>query len=599
MGGGYITDRDGEPLTVLGAAHSNPYAVETMRQAYNNLYSPDIASLSPNYLYVRFLPQNPGNVKSLLDADLELWDFPLHYDLLSIGEEYHDPSVADSTYTWQYAVVPVGYIFPSVQYEILEQLALVPQDSRLAEEAFRLTSNDFDEPDEYDAAPSLVNGKFDFVLDHSSPDAPPGTLSADGCSCPLPNNVRKPSGCVRVQDNVLANTAPVREVEVITARTKFFGVVFHQKDYTDAAGCWLIDKKYHKKLNIWVKFESATCNVKTMKGKADLWGYTFPRRAHIGTYGGPNFNNIEILFTWTSSIDTKQFRNWIAATTNNSVYEFQGYCAANGLPSPPGDLKMLVTPWGGDGNTGATPMFDKMSAANQVIVGIPAVAILMGVFGVTFPPAAILGIAFGEWIAAAAPDIVLNVNEAANVNADDMREILYHELAHSTHFGKVGEGYWLPNIAYVMNNAIPPGNNPPYGTSSTPGSGRCAVIEAWGFQNGMWATHGRYGGTHTNPGFPAARFTWQALLEIRTVTSGYIAFGWQYDLQDNNTVNPPLVFENSTITDGVSGYTQAMIFGTMTPGMLSLSQQRAALFGILPPGNTPAAYTALSNSYGL
>jgi len=67
-----IINREGEPITVLGSIRSNPYAVETMRQAYNNLYNPDISSLSPNYLYVRFLPQSPENVKSLLDSDLEL-----------------------------------------------------------------------------------------------------------------------------------------------------------------------------------------------------------------------------------------------------------------------------------------------------------------------------------------------------------------------------------------------------------------------------------------------------------------------------------------------------------------------------------------------
>jgi len=491
--------------------------------------------------------------------------------------------------------VPVGYTFPSVQYEILEQLALVPQDSRLAEEAFQLTNNDFDEPDEYESDPALVNGKFDFVLDHSSSDAPSSTFSADGCNCPLPNNTRKPSGCVRVQDNVLDNTAPVREVEVIVSRTKFFGIVFHQKDYTDAAGCWLIDKKYHKKINIWVKFESATCNVKTMKGKADLWGYTFPRRAHVGTYGGPHFNNIQILFTWTSSIDTKQFRNWIAATTNNSVYEFQGYCAANSLPNPPGNLKMLVTPWGSE-NKGAAPMWDKMSPAAQLYLGVPMAAIMMAVFGAASHP--IAGLNLAQWLTVAAPDIVLNTNDASQVNADDMRNLLYHELAHSIHFVKVGEEYWLLNIAYVMQNQIS-GINPPYGYAWVPGSGRCGVIEAWGYQNGMWATHLRYGLQHTNGGPPFGRFTWQAALEGGKFRSDYIAFGWQYDLQDDNSLNPADFTENATVTDRVLGYTEATIFSTMHVGMGSLQQQRAALFGLLPPGNVPASYDALSTSYGL
>lgn len=91
------SDRDGEGVTVLGQAKTNPYAVENIRQAYNSLYEPDISTLNPNYLYVRFLPQSPNDVKILLESNLDLWDFPLHYEIVSIGEYYHDPSLADST----------------------------------------------------------------------------------------------------------------------------------------------------------------------------------------------------------------------------------------------------------------------------------------------------------------------------------------------------------------------------------------------------------------------------------------------------------------------------------------------------------------------
>jgi len=125
--GGFVTDRDGEPETVLGAAHSNPYAVETMRQAYNNLYPTDLPTLSPNYLYVRFLPQSPEDVGNLLKSGLELWDFPLHHDLISIGEEYQDPSITDAAYTWQYAVVPVDYSFPPFNTKFWNPWPLYPK----------------------------------------------------------------------------------------------------------------------------------------------------------------------------------------------------------------------------------------------------------------------------------------------------------------------------------------------------------------------------------------------------------------------------------------------------------------------------------------
>lgn len=540
-GGNWVAfDRDGEDVTVLGQARSNPYAVENIRQAYNNLYSPDISSLSPNYLYVRFLPQSPEELKALVQLGLDLWDFPLHHDIVSIGESYHDPSLPDSTYTWQYAVVPASFTFPNIQHEIIEQLALVPEDSRIAEEAFRLTNNEFETPDEYEADPPLVNGKFDFVLDHSSTEGP-SAGSGGPCYCPQPDNMRKPSGCVQVLDNMLNQWEGVREVKVIVSKSRLFGIIFHRSDYTNEGGCWLINHRYRGKIHVWVKWESATCNVKTMKSAVDLWNYTFPRRAYIGKYNGPNFNNIAIQFNWTSTINSKTFRNWAASTANNAIYEFKNYAILNGLPVPPGDLKVLITPWGGE-NTGAAPMLDKFSIWSQTLFALGGTSILQGVFMVAAPFGTVLSLPLSTWLVAAAPDIVLNLNEGGNVNSDDVREILYHELAHAQHFGQVGEGYWWDEIQFTIANLG-------YGDGTAPGSGRANVVEMWGWQNGMWATHLRYGLNHSSPGLPATN-TWQRRLERGTFASGYLAFGWQYDIQDDNTQTPD--FDEGVISDVAS-----------------------------------------------
>ena len=587
------SDRDGEGGTVLGQARTIPYSVDNIRQAYNNLYSTSIAAIQPNYLYVRFLPQSPTDVKTLLESDLELWDFPLHYDIFSIGETYHDPTVSDSNYTWQYAVVPADFIFPSIQYEIIERLALVPEDSRIAEEAFRITGNEYETPDEYEPDPQMVNGKFQFTLDHSSPPGGESGERGGPCWCLTPDNMRKPSGCVQVFDNMLNQWDGVREVKVIVSKSRLFGIIFHRSDYTDEAGCWYINHKYKGKIHVWVKWESATCNIKTMKSNVDLWNYTFPRRAYIGKYNGPNFNNIAIQFNWTSSINSKTFRNWVASTANNAIYEFQNYAINNSLPHPPGDLKVLITPWG-SGNTGAAPMLDKFSIWSQALFVLSANQILKGVFMVAAPVGTVLSLSLSTWLVAAAPDIVLNWNDGGNANSDDIRETMYHELAHAQHFGQVGQGYWLDEILFTVANLG-------YGDGSAPGSGRAEVVEMWGWQNGRWAAHLRYGLSHSNPGAPATN-TWQGRLERGTFASSYIAFGWQYDIQDNNALTPNLdegEISGVTVPDAVSGYTQAQIFATMTPSMLSANQQRLVLQPTLPPGTTLAAYIALATAYGL
>ena len=593
MGGGFVTNRGddeggGKGLTVLGQKRNNPYAVDNIRLAYRSLYEINLTSLIANHLYVRFLPQDPEDVGQLLSTGLAFTDYPLDYDIVTMGDYYQDPSVANPDYTWEYAVVPYNFVFPAVPYEILEQLALVPEDSRIAEKAFQLTGNAYDTPDAYEVNPSLVNNRFNFTPDHGGGVAQPADPGVP-CQCPLPDNVRKPSGCVTVFDNLLPRWEAVRGVEVRTAKVRLFSYAFYRSAVTSGKGCWEINHKYHGSIHVWVKFESPTSTIKVMDGPGDLWGYTWAYGSYIGKFGGPNFNNINVEFNWTNAINTKGFRDWAAATTNNTVYDFQNYAVGNGLPNPPGNLKILITPWGNE-NSGAAPMLDK-SYLNSAILAATAAELLFGVFGVLNATAAIPTLALGAWITVAAPDVVLNLNEPGNVNADDVREILYHELAHAQHFTQAGPLYWLANIEYIIANLG-------YGNGTASGAGRCAIIEMWGWQNGPRITHARYGLSHSN-GIPLASNTWEALLERRKFTSGYIPFAWQYDLQDNNAFNPTGVTENMTVTDAVSGFTLAQIFATMTSGMESPTQQKNALAPLLPPGTTTAAFNALANSYGL
>jgi hypothetical protein len=609
--------------TILGAQKTIPYKVEIIRQAYNALYPAEyVATLQPNYLYVRFLPQSPADVKALLDTGLEFWDFPLDREIVALGERYHDPALSDSMYTWQYAVVKPNFNFPSVQYQVLEPLALVPEDSQVAKKAFELTQNEYDEPDEYEPTPKIKNGVVDFELPNDDikpnyvPEVPgPGPLlfNPTPCGCPLPDNVRKPSGCVTVQDNRLNIYDPVREVRVITARDRVLGLIFNKHAYTNDKGCWEVNKKYKSKIHVWVKFESATCNIKTMNSNNDLWGYTFPRKAYIGKFGGPNFNNIPIQFDWTNNIDTRQFRNWVASTINNSIYETQRHFAFLGLPHPPGNLKILVTQWG-DGNSGAAPMLDKSPSNSTILTSALVVGGTIGgvflfsyeianaaaatLFHLDLPNSSVGsetlfgGALLAPIIGVAAPDIVFNMNNPDDVETDDIRDISYHELAHSIHFLRAGEAYWLDEIIYtIVNNG--------YGDGNTPGHGRVEVVEAWGFQMGYNMAHIRYGDAHSEGLFNS----WLRQVENRRFDSGFIPFGWQHDLVDMNSENPTDVDEpvvnGVPLPDNIVGFHNSEIFRTMGPGMLSVEEQKQALQTLLATkGISQANYDALAAAYG-
>lgn len=117
-------------LTILGDQLDNPFEKSNVRAAYSEMYS-DALTLPVTHYYVRFLPTSFEEVKVLADLDIPLEDTPLDYEIVSEGDFYHDPGLEEDDFTWLYGAVPVGFTFPDVEYEILQDLILVRPDSRL------------------------------------------------------------------------------------------------------------------------------------------------------------------------------------------------------------------------------------------------------------------------------------------------------------------------------------------------------------------------------------------------------------------------------------------------------------------------------------
>jgi hypothetical protein len=70
--------------TILGSVRVNPYTVEVMKQAWNNL-NPEsqITSLLPTHLYVKFSPESESDYKLLAETDEMYYDYPLENELVS------------------------------------------------------------------------------------------------------------------------------------------------------------------------------------------------------------------------------------------------------------------------------------------------------------------------------------------------------------------------------------------------------------------------------------------------------------------------------------------------------------------------------------
>lgn len=152
-----------------GVQLENPYTVENMLKAYDNLFPSSVtrsnerSKIKTTHLYVRFKPATEKDIYILEEKrGLDLWDKPLdrEYPKERPGG-YHDPSIAKGEITWQYTVVPADYGFEDgISHEIIDELYLQDLEegpevrSRetfpelmwidIQNESFRLTGNEED-----------------------------------------------------------------------------------------------------------------------------------------------------------------------------------------------------------------------------------------------------------------------------------------------------------------------------------------------------------------------------------------------------------------------------------------------------------------------
>jgi len=126
--------KDGQ--MILGEKLKNPYSVENMQIAFDNLQAENKLKseikIETTHYYVRFRPKSMQELDIITrDTTLNFFDYPLDIEINRGGTHYHDPSIPKNEITWQYTVVPVDYFFPKVQYQKLANLYLPEDGSEL------------------------------------------------------------------------------------------------------------------------------------------------------------------------------------------------------------------------------------------------------------------------------------------------------------------------------------------------------------------------------------------------------------------------------------------------------------------------------------
>lgn len=387
----------------LGSKLENPYSVSNMQKALENLKTNallksvggEIDTIIATHYYVRFLPTDLNELDQLAsDSLLELFDYPLDYDIEIEGTYYHDPSIPEGNPTYQYTVVPVNYEFKNISYEILDEVYLT--DENLDDGSVK--SENFYDLLEYEAMKLTGN------LDEEKEDTK-GLLPSK----------KNPAGYIRVD-----NTEPdisLDGVKRIKVRTQRFAKIGW--DYTDINGYY--------KINVGYRYDAHYSIVFVNETGFKIWGnqaLSAPAVYNMGKHSKSGFTKN----FYTNSV------GWLWSTVNNGVYDYREiYCPRYGVNKPPSNMRIWTTRTGG-GFTGSAPM------SYQVSMSASTLKDFLIAHGVR---------SFLAYMTNCLPDIFI-IKDFTNTK--EAYSTIFHECAHASHYAKAGKEYWMKYVKHIVNN---------------------------------------------------------------------------------------------------------------------------------------------------
>ena len=421
-------------MIVLGDRLENPYKTENMRSALKSLYptKADRVDLQSTDLYVRFLPVDEQEYDELVAAGLELVDHPLDYEIRVEGDWYHDPQVAEDDMTWQYAVVSPEFDFPDVRYEIIDECYIAEHDAGTRADA----GIDWEAVEEESYR---LTGNSDRISD-----------AATKASSKV-----VPSGRITIVDDLANGGKPFGVAGVKVSCNSF---VKFDHTYTDRDGYYKMNKTFSANLRYRLVF-------KNEKGFSIGFNLVL-LPASVSTLGKSDPEGINM--TVTKDSEEKLFRRCVV---NNAAYDYYSRCSSDDMDilCPPSDLRI----W----------LFHSLDVSSAVMMhhGAFLQSDLISKFLRGFAPL----------VEIFAPDITLGME-----GKEDYREIYSttcHELAHASHFAKVGKKFWDEYIKYIMVSYVKTGGMT-YGDGTAQGAGYCEVGEMWGYYIESKMHKDRYGG---------------------------------------------------------------------------------------------------------
>lgn len=443
---------------VIGAKRSNPYSVTNMRKAYASLYSTrteyeeeELEEIIPvTDYYVRFLPSDMDDFARLEEMGVELTDFPLDCDIVEEGDYYQDPEIEEGHISWQYAVVPSDFSFPDdIEFEILDECC-IPDDT---EERESFEEEDcYEEEDGCEEDPESYETRSTSSVDWRALERM--AFECSGNTDLLESETRakaKPSGKITITDNgINGKTVGVAGVKVMANVFVKLSTTF-----TDASGNYSFSAKFSAKPNYRLCF-------KNTKGFS-IGLNTILVPASVSTLGKGSPEGITLNVNGSS--DAALYRR---CAVNNAAYEFYDKCQQEGITLPPRNLRFWII-------NSLTPssalMMHHGSFLDQGLVSN-----YLGVYKLA--------------LQVFCPDITIG-SKGSSYDYASLYSDTVHEMAHASHFIKVGTDYWNKFSTYIISTFLLTGDC--YGTGNGENAGYCEVAEMWAYfiENAFYTS--RYG----------------------------------------------------------------------------------------------------------
>ena len=406
---------------ILGEKLEDPYSVKNITKALEALYptKAGAVSVSPTNLYVRFLPRDDNEMDTLLSLGIDVLDHPVEYRVVREGDWYHDPGIDEESITWQYAVVPTDFEFPSgIAYEVLDECYLAENDP--------VTRAD-------DGIDWSAVERMSYVLTGNGEMLSPTTKGGS-------DNV--PSGRITVTDAEYAGGKPVGLSEVKVCCNSF---VKFSVAYTDRDGNYHMDRSFSTQPRYRIVFQNRAGFSQGLN--------LILVSASVATLGKGPVSGLDVNVT-----DKDDERLWRRCVVNNAAWEYVSRCkeADLDLTAPPTDLRIWVFK---NLKDSSTPMLH-----HGAIVDIDLVKKYLG--------------DYSSILKRFLPDVTIGTKGGKDYPS--IYASVIHELAHTSHYMQVGNTYWNKYITYILKTFLTEGGEG-YGSGFGVNAWYCGIGEMWGY----------------------------------------------------------------------------------------------------------------------